>query len=61
MPIDNSGNDIPQSEQTRNIKPNTLKNQTLEDKTKSFLKIIKKCIKDVISGEGFRILKWIGI
>ena len=57
MPIDNSVNDIPQSEQTRDIKPNTLKDQILEDKTKSFLKKIKKYIKDFISGEGLRILK----
>ena len=60
--VDNSVNYIPQSEQTqsfpRDIKPNTKKKVSLPRKqNKKLSQNIKKFVKDIITGEGFRILK----
>ena len=60
--VDNSVNFIPQSEQTqsfsRDIKPNTRKVVSLPRKqNKKLSQNIKKFVKDIMTGEGFRILK----
>ena len=57
---DNSVNDIPQIELTkeRDIKPNTFKdNSLLKKQKKNTSQVSKKFIKDYITEEGFRILK----
>ena len=58
---DNSVKHNGQSEQTkRDIKPNTIKNISIPEKqNKKLSQSNKKFIKEYITGEGFRLLKWI--
>ena len=60
---DNSVKNVPQSEQTRerNNKPNATKNISppKKNKIKNISQNNKKFIKDIVTGEGFKILKWI--
>ena len=55
--IDGNVKYIPQSEQTREIKPNMIKNSSLPKNENQNISQNNKKIFSLISGEGFKIIK----